>query len=60
MDVGYENHNSASGDRSPGTSKERDGEIHPKDTRQHPNLRLIDDHTAWNILHPKKGFIHQN
>ena len=37
MDVGNENHNSGSGDRSPRTYKERDGEIDPKDPWEHPN-----------------------
>ena len=53
------NHNSASGDRSPRTYKERDEEMHPKDPGQHPNQRPTEDHTAWNISQPKKGFIHQ-
>ena len=40
--MGNEN-NSASGDRSPGTYKERDGEIHPKDPREYPNQRPTED-----------------
>ena len=47
-------HNSASGDRSPATYKERDGGIHPKDPAQHPNQRPTEDHTTWNISIPGK------
>ena len=56
---GNENHNSASSDRSPRTCKERDGEVHPKDPGHHPNQKPIGHHPAWNMSHPKKGFIHQ-
>lgn len=34
MDMGNEN-NSANGDRSPGTCKEKDVEIHPKDNNEY-------------------------
>ena len=43
----------ASGDTTPGTHKERDGVIHPKDPGQHPNQGPTENHTAWNISHPK-------
>ena len=53
------NHNSVSGDRNPGTYKERDEEIHPKDPGQDPHQRPTEDHTAWIVSHPQEDFIHQ-
>ena len=38
--------NSASSDRRHGTYEDRDGEIQPKDPRQHPNQRPTEDHTS--------------
>ena len=37
----------------------RDKEIHLKDPGKHPNQRPKEDYTSCNILHPKKGLIHQ-
>ena len=62
MDVGNGDHNSASGNSSSGTCKERDEEIPPKHPRQHPHqipTEKTEDHTAWHISHPKKRFICQ-
>ena len=57
--MGNENHNNTSGDRGLGTYKERDGQIHPKDSWRYQNSRTAEDHTAWNVPHLKKGTIHQ-
>ena len=55
MNVENEGQNSTSGDWSPGTCKERDGEVHPKDPGQHQNSRATKDHSAWNVPYPKKS-----
>ena len=57
--MGNESQNNTGSDKSPGTCKERDGEICPTDTGQHQNKRATEDHTTWNIAYPKKGTIHQ-
>ena len=54
-----ESHDNTGSDRSPGTCKERDGEIHPTDTEQRQNTRATEDHTTWNIAYPYKGTTHQ-
>ena len=45
--------------RSPGTNEERADEImYTTDPGYHQNTWSTEDHTTWNISHPKKGTLH--